>query len=471
MAQANYVTPVLNQPMDPFLQEQIEEQRRYKEAQDARRREENMQDFLIQQRLRDQSAQKRLEMELDARSKAAKRDTRMRRKFQQQDLEDQRKYAAMQSEQMAGELPMLREKIQQQQMRLMKMDNNLLISTPQGKQLDKGAYDRTVAFNERFLATMQGAGITVQPPGGTRGQIMQSTSGFMNWILSSVPVDQAQSIASQYQRAVDSEKQAIKSSPEFANQYMSVNGTLRQLQGREAQILKAVQGGGVDYGAYDAGIMSGPTVPAFDPNASTGNQGIIDFFDSEEGPQSITSGTGVGMYDQAVQDFGVGSGTALEGIEEMNDVFGQYSTDSSVNQAFQNALDTADQFEDPNEAMGYLEILRERLKESRSAQQTALGGRMQDAQDQGFYDATIQAITPDGQFGRGVRNFMDASTPEDVRSYEQEQMGGYGQADAFILQKMQEVQNRINQQPATVQGRGQSGNALYMGGNPTAPIQ
>ena len=131
MAQANYVTPVLNQPMDPFLQEQIEEQRRYKEAQDARRREENMQDFLIQQRLRDQSAQKRLEMELDARSKAAKRDTRMRRKFQQQDLEDQRKYAAMQSEQMAGELPMLREKIQQQQMRLMKMDNNLLISTPQ----------------------------------------------------------------------------------------------------------------------------------------------------------------------------------------------------------------------------------------------------------------------------------------------------------------------------------------------------
>ena len=469
MAQANYVTPVLNQPMDPFLQEQIEEQRRYKEAQDARRREENMQDFMIQQRLRDQSAQKRLEMELDARSKAAKRDTRMRRKFQKQDLEDQRNYAAMQSEQMAGELPMLREKIQQQQMRLMKMENNLLISTPQGKQLDKAAYDRTVGFNERFLTSMQGAGITVQPPGGTRGQVMQSTSGFMNWLLNAVPADQAQSIASQYTRAVETEKQAARAMQ--SDKFMAVQGTLRQLQQREAQILKAVQGGGIDYSAYDAGIMSGPTVPAFDPNASTGNQGIVDFFDSEEGPQSITSGTGVGMYDQAVTDFGVGSGTALEGIEEMNDVFGKYSTDSSVNEAFQNALDTADQFEDPNEAMGYLQMLRERLEESKSAQQKALGERMQDAQDQGFYDAFIQFGTSGGDYGPQMRNLMDASTPDDVRAMERGQMNAYGQADAFILQKMQEVQNRMNQQPATVQGRGQSGNALYMGGNPTAPIQ
>ena len=469
---ANYVRPLINKPMDPFLMQQIEEQRRYNEGQAELKRQQGREDFQFEQGMRNEASAERLAMELEARRKAARKDLKMRRGFQledletkraydkedlerdrgyaekdierdrryaEEDLEANREYLRGQSELMAGELPDLREKIRAKGMQLADIQNSLLVETPlaPGQGVDQEAGERTISMNEAFLARLSASGMNVTMPKDQRGSVTMSTSSFMNWLKNTAPTDLAEKYITDYRNFVNQTKQSALQDPRIQNQILSINGTLRQLQGREAQILKSVQGGGVDYSSY-SGItqprpqMYAPTpaTPGQQRNALNAAMGI---------PNSLKPGIApLARYESGVEDTQVG-GDAFSGIEDMHSATGfgnPFSPDEGDgSNEFQKALDQTDNISDDGQAVRYLLEMRQRLNESQEGAMSGLVDRMDDAQGDSMYDDFIQYLSPspssDG-VAMNLRNFLDASTVEDVEAMEASTKGAYATLDGYI---------------------------------------
>ncbi len=467
---ANYVRPLINKPMDPFLMQQIEEQRRYNEGQAELKRQQGREDFQFEQGMRNEASTERLAMELEARRRAARKDLKMRRGFQledletqraykkedleaeraykkedleeqrnyaQEDLDAQREYLQGQSELMAGELPELREKIRAKGMQLADIQNSLLIETPlaPGQGFDKEAGERTISMNEAFLARLSASGMNITMPGGQRGSVTASTSSFMNWLKNTAPTDLAEKYITDYRNFVNQTKQSALQDPRIQNQILSINGTLRQLQGREAQILKGVQGGGIDYSSYSGITQPRPQMYAPTP-ATPGQQ--KNALDAAMGiPASLKPGIApLARYESGVEDTQVG-GDAFSGIEDMHSAVGfgnPFSPDEGDgSNEFQMALDQTDNIADDGQAVRYLLELRQRLNESQAGAMSGLVDRMDDAQGDSMYDSFWQAVAPtkDGT-GMNIRNFLDVSTVDDVEAMEASTKGAYASLNSYI---------------------------------------
>ena len=506
MSQANYVTPVLNQPIDPFLQEQLEEERRYKEAQDARRREEGIQDFAIEQALRNKYANERFDKDQASRLAWNKKSARMQRRFKEKDLEADRAYATEQSKLMAGELPSLRDKISAKQAQLMDLDRNLLVGdTSQGKAMNPEAYQRTVDFNERMLGVINSRGIPVSPPTANRGAIMQSTNGFQSWLASAVPAEQAGQILSLYAREVDKEKQTIKGGA-LAPKYAQLTSSMRQLMGREATILKAVEGGGIDYSAYDSAPPSGAAQAGIMPAT-----GPVTMDEQREVEQEMAK---VGLSGLEGSDLGdalhaggeANREEAYSGVAEMNDLWGNWDSGADNEEAFQNILASpATSIEQKNKQL-QLEI--DAIEEAEAALETqfqidykdakedwfhwGIGSPMDDSPDTKQWDPNVAEVEADyraikgaygamkqrlyqamgghGADGRAARRSIiaPAGTPGPVGpagpSGPQASLAP-GQVGPASPEQVAEYEALL-----TSQGSGPSGDSLYMGGDPHSPL-
>lgn len=284
MSQADFVQPLLNTPTDPFEQQRVEEERRYREAQFEKLRQQKLRDYELEQRLRNDAAKERLQMELDARGasldkelrargKAGRRDLRMRDKFARAKLEDERNYGRQQSQAMAGEIPDLRLRIQTKRNQLRDLENSLLIGDPSVRVKDNDAYARTVAFNSRFLDSIRsGDGMQVLP--AAPESALGSTQEMFKWLGSQSQNmgDNGQRVLENYLQMADQERTAIRSRK--SAEFDTVNTGLRQLQGRMDAIIKGTMGGDFDYSAYDSGIMT-PSTPA-PTDAPLNDQDILD---------------------------------------------------------------------------------------------------------------------------------------------------------------------------------------------------
>ena len=423
MSQSNFVQPLLNSPMDPFAQQAMEEERRYKEAQQQMLRGQRREDFQVEQGMRGEAAQERLAMELEARRKAAKKDLKMRRGFQldddetkrgyaETDLANQRIYNLEQSNLMAGELPELREKIRAKGMQLSDLQNNILVDTlsPNSSQ---EALETTQRINEDFLASLFAQGvITNPPPPGQRGSIISSTSTFLNWLKGQangqMPLENVESSITAYRQHVGKAKQAALQDPRMANQILSINGTLRQLQGREATILAKVQGGGIDYNAYTSGVLPTPRVNPSQLNAAQ-PQNIVNALDelnefpSMEDPVDLAR---LKLGQSNTQQINGGS-SAFEAVEDMNDVLPDGWGEDDGGE-FQQALDVADTIGDDTEAVNYLLGLRKNLNESIAGSEQDIQDKLTDNLDGGPWDAFANKLVgEEGSLLSTVAGFAD----------------------------------------------------------------
>ena len=465
MSQSNFVQPLLNSPMDPFAQQAMEEERRYKEAQQQMLREQRREDFQVEQGMRGEAAQERLAMELEARRKAAKKDLKMRRGFQveddetkrgyiETDLANQRIYNLEQSNLMAGELPELREKIRAKGMQLSDLQNNILVDTlsPNSSQ---EALETTQRINEDFLASLLAQGVIAKPPlPGQRGSIISSTSTFLNWLKGrangQMPLENVEASITAYRQHVGQAKQNALQDPRMANQILSINGTLRQLQGREATILAKVQGGGIDYSSY-SGVTQQPRPQMYAPTPATPGQqkealdaamGIPASLGGLEDVDNDASLAELARYESGVEDTQVGA-DAFSGIEDMHSAYGfgnPFEPDEGLgSNEFQMALDQTDKISDDGQAVRFLLEMRQRLNESQSGAMSGLVDRMEDAQGEGMYDNFVQFLAPsDDGTARDIRNFLDASTVDDVDSMEASTKGAYASLNGYIENRLAE---------------------------------
>lgn len=338
---ANYVEPLLNHPTDPFLQEQIEEQRRYAEAQAQKRRgdaitdwanrtkierEYNRQVLEDQRRYNEEQAKNRYDIQRGH----ALEDQRRERKWARKDKNRSNRERDQASAELGAELPKIRDRLDAINQEETRLKNSLIVDTP-GERHTTEAYNNTSAFNRRALQHLKQMGVrqgyVVTDP-QNEGTAMSSTQGMM-YHLSSIsqnPPSLGQTLLQDYQRIVDKEKQSLYDN----NARLRMLNTSRsQLINRQDAILQRTSGGDIDYDAFGAGI--GP-----DPNATMveydGLRPVSDPAEAADDFQVSNTGySGLGAVDEAEAKYAQSAANreaAYSGVETMYDQMGNWSRSS-----------------------------------------------------------------------------------------------------------------------------------------------
>lgn len=363
---ANYVTPILNQPTDPFLQEQLEEQRRYDEQRGQRIRAEDAQDWASKQEINrhyaDEAADRQRQWatqrqdvlydrgrddrqdDLEQARDWRQDDLEQARGWQEDDLGAKRDWASSQSEQMATELPQIRDRIGGLQQREAAIRKNLLIKSPGGLTVDNAALERTRNFNQRALGNLKKTYPGLIPDTiPNRGVVMASTDAFLQY-LASVPSSDPVAITklmSDYQREVATE------TAQLAANNKDLRGIAidqQQLLQRQSVILQRVEGGGVDYGAFQSGVGNAPANQVAAPGGinAANNPNLFTGAANPNGKPPILPGSaGLSQIDAAKHAAAFSAdnmGTATSGPDEMGDAFGNWDSDADNNEAFEEML-------------------------------------------------------------------------------------------------------------------------------------
>ena len=430
---ANYVTPVLNQPTDPFLKEQLDEQRRYNEALEERRRVANMEDWAVKQAAQAAYADR---VEKDRReyterinrerqellNKQRRKDARWKHKFE-------KKHTDIEHDAMAAEVPEITGQLDRLDAEERAIRDEFLVSTPKA-QHSRQAYDRTVSFNRRAAQRLRSEGYVVKEPMNP-GTVYASTDAFTRHLAQQQQPEgvSGQDLISQYENLRASELQSIEKSNVQLGQ---LNNQRQALLRRQQAILDRVGGGHMDYQGMQAGVTSVP---------GQGGQGqMVDY-------STMTPVTNPGSrYDQlaeedwktqnplaAVQtaDMGTtGQGRAFEGISEMDD-FAKWSFDSTNDESFMNALNT--EFEDPRHKLLQLQAMRDNLQAARTDVTNQTKADLKEAQEDSF--------------NLGFRKFDPNPTQVNERLTAQE--GSFGTMDTHIKNKMDETIRQLpeNERP------------------------
>tara|TARA_R100000005_G_C4997383_1_gene204114 strand:+ start:617 stop:2143 length:1527 start_codon:yes stop_codon:yes gene_type:complete len=475
------INPMLNQPIDPFFQEQLEEERRYREAQEQRRREERREDFIFQEQLRNRAAQERLEMQLESQRKASRRNTKMQRKFRQEDLKAQRRRGRRDSQAMAGELPFLNDKISSLNDQLAKLDQEILVSQPGGKVPDD-ALKRTMDFNRRFLREY---GIEEQFRNAFRGSemMLQNTASMQRALMQLAQTgaeDSPSALAAQnYAIKVDEEKRTIAQTDDrIRSRYSRLVTEKDSLIKRQGFILQNVGPGDLN-DFYQSGIGDPQSAysdydQAMVPIATT--QDMYDFLEQEQG-----GGDELSVNERAERDFAMGRGgdfsqgnldTAFSFITESEDLLGNLDTDEDSIEAFQRALDAPASSQE--DKLRQLDLLNEEIeKEIANANQAYAEDYKDQAGDMfhlgdipGPVDDIIKIVSP------AARQWAELDpSPRQLEDRRQRKIGALSHMQAFLMQKKREVMDNPSLYNRSIEGQGPSGDSLYLGGDPSAPIQ
>jgi hypothetical protein len=345
---ANYVEPLLNHPTDPFLQEQMEEQRRYTEAREQRRRGENITDWANKTKIDREYNRNVLEDRRQYDEGLAQQRYDTSRVDAQADIEDTRRYDRRTarrttrdrdtaSAELGEELPKIRDRLDMLNQEETRIKDSLLVQVP-AEYHTREAMDATTAFNRRAVmhlrqtGTRQGYVVPALPQG--QGSILASTYATMSWLSSLQQSDPAlgQTLLDDYQGLVDKEKQGLASS---SARLISLNTSRGQLLKRQETILQRVGGGDVDYDAYDTGIGPDPNAQQVDYtnlSAITDREGAADQFKASD-----TGYRGLDVASDAQATYAQSAGnreTAYSDVETMYDQTGNFwNADFNRNQS------------------------------------------------------------------------------------------------------------------------------------------
>ena len=457
---ANYVEPLLNSPTDPFLQEQMEEQRRYTEAREQRRRGENITDWANKTKIAREYDQNVLEDRRQYDEGLAQQRYDTSRVDARADVEDKRRYDRKQarrttrerdtaSAELGAELPKIRDRLDMLNQEESRIKSSLLVEVP-GEHHTNEAYEATTAFNRRAVMFLrqtgarQGYVVPALPQG--QGSILASTQATMTWLSSLKQSDPAlgQTLLNDYQTLVDKEKQGLASS---SARLISLNTSRGQLLKRQETILQRVGGGDVNYDAYDAGIGPNPNdqqvdytnlTPITDP-AKAANE----FEASDTGRLGLDSvGQAEAKYAQDTRN----RGTAYSDVETMYDQTGNFwnadanrnESNPIVEKAFERILNAP--ASSPQEKRRQLENEIKHIEAREAKLAATFGDDYAEAADDWFHFPNL--------FGTP----MDPTVDQEAEQH-RSQMGAF----AVLKQRIQGKIDEIDQQQPQTVGHGTMG--------------
>ena len=404
MAQSNYVQPLLNRPLDPFEQQRIAEERRYREAQLEKLRQAQMEDFQAQQAMRDESAMRRLQMQLDAQQKAARKRAKMQRGFAQQDMEAELERARLQSQAMAGEIPRLNELVSAKKNQLNDLQNSIFISDPTTGG-DQNAANRTRTMILNFAGAYD---LPTPPP---QVQTISDMLGYLSQQAVAQPNNEnIQEALGRFETHVVSERnRLLKNDDNLRTQFSTLQTELSGLEQRRSTILSNVRGGDMLYDQYSSGVLDpGTPYTRIEPLTSEESDEVIDDLisptitpktnDPEVNPEQ-TSRDIANIY---------GTGRSEEAFEPMAEAF-DFEGDSGTESAYDDMLKTASMTENPEATLNEVEDkLAMQYKAMRDAYQQEYDASRNDMFNFGdffFGDATEAQV--DRQYEIGLNNYVD----------------------------------------------------------------
>ena len=484
---ANYVNPLLNQPTDPFLQEQLEEQRRYDEQREARKRAEAIEDWSRKTQLdreyadsvrQDQReyADRRADLLYDRSREDRMSDLELQRDWRREDLETARGYdeqdakrdrkrTKRQSGEMASELEPLRNELSSIENRRRQIINNLLVTSP-GQQVPEAARKRTELFHNRILGELQRNHPTLNTNIPNRGVTMASTDGFKRWVASEAARLNNPRLLSDYEAMESHERKRLEGNSEAL---YSLAAQQQQLLKRQDTILQRVRGGGVDYSTFQNSATAGITNTvdlsqgrdmATDPDGSTAA--------AEAARLQIQTDKGQGGLDDhkanVRQSFDLDDATfdeALSGLDEMGDAFGNWDSDQDNMNALNRMLNAP--AASPQHKLAQLDEIERRLDQ-----------REQDYKDQHKKDMADAQQDARGWFGSwSGGNEPDVAAwdprPQDVDALFDGRSGGLGVIRKHVENKRVEVLSQQPSAPVVPLGPGYDKDGNPIPANPPSP--
>lgn len=404
MAQSNYVQPLLNTPLDPFEQQRVAEERRYREAQLDKLRRNQMEDFQAQQAMRDESAQRRLQMQLDAQRRAERKRQKMQRGFAQEDLEAELERGRLQSQAMAGEIPRLNELASAKKNQLNDLQNSIFISDPVTGG-DQNAANRTRTMIMNFAGQYD---LPAPPPSV---QTISDMLGYLGKQAVAQPNNEnIQEALGRFETHVVNERtRLLKNDRNLNSQFSALQSELSSLEQRRTAILSKVRGGDMPYDQYGSGVLEpGTPYTRVEPLTAPESEAALD--DIINPTIKPDSGNPEVNPEQASRDIAniYGTGNFSEAMEPMAEAF-DYEGDSGTESAFDDMIQMASQTENPestlNEVEDQLAVQYKAMRDSYQQEYDDSRNDMFNFGDMFFGDATEAQV--DRQYEYGLNNYVD----------------------------------------------------------------
>ena len=400
MAQSNYVQPLLNTPLDPFEQQRVAEERRYREAQLDKLRRNQMEDFQAQQAMRDESAQRRLQMQLDAQRRAERKRMKMQRGFAQEDLQAELKRGRQQSLAMAGEIPRLNELTSAKKDQLNNLQNSIFISDPVTGG-DQNAANRTRTMIMNYAGQYD---LPAPPP---NVQTISDMLGYLSQQSAAQPQNENfQEALRRFENHVINERsRLLKYDRNLNSQYSALQSELSTLEQRRSAIISKVQGGDMPYDQYGSGVLE-PGTPYTRVELPT----------PEEQEQAIPTGIVADPdpnnpnVQQTERDIArkFSESRYGEAFEDMAETF-DFEGDSGTPEYLDEMLETAKRTANPEATIkGIEDRLALQYKAMRDAYDEEYDAADKDWMnwgDMAFGDATEAQV--DRQFEQGLNSYVD----------------------------------------------------------------